>query len=334
MGVPPTAAGAGRPGSARVGSGRVGAERADALERAFGVLGRRCRRDWPIGPMTTYRVGGAAALFLEVEGEEDLALAAEAVGDSGLPVLVLGKGSNLLVCDRGFPGLALALGPAYSRIEVSAELVRAGGAVGLPVVARRTAAAGLTGMEWAVGVPGSVGGGVRMNAGGHGSDIRTRLQAARVVDLAQGTDQDLDVDALGLGYRQSALGPTEVVVRADFLLSAGERQAAEAEIAAIVRWRRQHQPGGSNAGSVFVNPEGDTAGRLVEAAGLKGHRLGTAQVSPKHANFIQADSHGMADDVAALVRLVQAGVAEAAGVWLRPELEMVGFPSLSTSSAD
>jgi UDP-N-acetylmuramate dehydrogenase len=298
------------------------------VEQAARVLGDRARRDVPIGPLTTYRVGGPAALFLEARDESDLAAAREAVAAGGVPVLVVGKGSNLLVADAGFPGLAVVLGEAFATVDVDGTRVRAGGAVALPVLARRTAAAGLTGFEWAVGVPGSVGGAVRMNAGGHGSDMAACTTRARVVDLAGELDGELDVAALRFGYRRSSITSTQVVVWADLALQRGDRERSEAELAEIVRWRREHQPGGQNAGSVFTNPPGDSAGRLVEAAGLKGFRVGSAHVSAKHANFIQADEGGSADDVLALVQEVQRRVEDRTGVRLEPELRLVGFEEL------
>src|SRR5947209_11263997 len=137
-----------------------------------------------IGPLTTYRVGGPAALLTEIDTEDDLRAVAAAVAESAVPVLLIGRGSNLLVADAGFPGLAVTLGGVFAELELAATRVRAGSAVSLPVLARRTAAAGLTGLEWAVGVPGSVGGAVRMNAGGHGSDISETVVSARLVALS------------------------------------------------------------------------------------------------------------------------------------------------------
>jgi UDP-N-acetylmuramate dehydrogenase len=298
---------------------------ADTVEAAAALLGPRARRGVPLGPLTTYRVGGPAALFVDVADDDDLAAVAAAVGATGVPVLVVGKGSNLLVADRGFPGLALRLGGRFEAVRIAGTTVHAGGAAALPVLARRTARAGLTGLEWAVGVPGSVGGAVRMNAGGHGSDVATTLVAARVVDLRTGAACDVPAEALGLGYRRSRLGPTDVVVQASFRLARGDRARSEAQIAEIVRWRRENQPGGQNAGSVFTNPPGDAAGRLIDAAGLKGLRIGTAEVSTKHANFIQADAGGSADDVRRLIAEVARRVEEATGVRLVPEVRMVGF---------
>jgi UDP-N-acetylmuramate dehydrogenase len=173
-----------------------------------------------------------------------------------------------------------------------------------------------------------MGGGVRMNAGGHGSDMAATLRWSRLFDLRTGLDRVVDAAGLGLGYRRSAVAAHEVVVEAGLELTAGDRSAAEVEIGEIVRWRRANQPGGQNAGSVFTNPAGDAAGRLIEAAGAKGLRVGTAQVSPKHANFVIADPGGRADDVYALMVEVRRLVAERCGVVLEPETHLVGFDPL------
>jgi len=296
------------------------------------ALGSLAVRDVPLGARTTYRVGGNAAVLVEAHHEDDLAAVHRALAAAGapVPVMVLGQGSNLLVADAGFPGLVVCLGTGFQRVEVRGLSVRAGGGAKLPVVARRTAKAGLHGLEWAVGVPGSVGGGLRMNAGGHGSDIAAVLSGQRLYDLARGAGSTGGPDGLALGYRTSALGPGDVVVWAEFTLVPGDRDRAEAAVAEIVRWRRAHQPGGSNAGSVFTNPDGDSAGRLVEAAGLKGLRMGTAAVSTKHANFVQADQGGSADDVWRLIEHVRTAVLERTGVALVPEVRTVGFGPLPT----
>jgi UDP-N-acetylmuramate dehydrogenase len=300
---------------------------AGAVDAAAAVLGPRARRHAPLGLLTTYRVGGPAALLFEARSEADLAAARQAVATSGLPVLVVGRGSNLLVSDAGFGGLAVVLGDGLDHIDVDRGRgrARAGAAASLPVLARRSAAAGLAGLEWGVGVPGSVGGAVRMNAGGHGSDISRSLCRFRFVDLAGGEDGEFGPERLRYRYRSSTVAPHHVVVWAEFALEPGDRQASQAEIADIVRWRREHQPGGQNAGSVFTNPPGDSAGRLIDAAGLKGFRLGSAHVSARHANFFQADEGGSADDVAALIREVRRMVEAETGVHLEVELRLIGF---------
>jgi UDP-N-acetylmuramate dehydrogenase len=294
-----------------------------ALERAARVLGERARRDWPLGPLTTYRVGGKAAVFVEAGSLDDLRAVHCALSEAPLPLLVLGRGSNLLVGDSGFAGIVVALGGGFSWLEIEGEVLRAGGAASYPVVARRSARAGLRGMEWAVGVPGSVGGGVRMNAGGHGSSTAEILRTATVFDLATGELAELASSELELSYRHSSIRAEQVVTEASFRLRPGDSAEAELELASIVRWRRENQPGGQNAGSVFTNPPDDSAGRLVEAAGLKGHRVGSAAVSAKHANFIQADSGGSADDVIRLIGEVRRIVAERTGVLLDLEVRVV-----------
>jgi UDP-N-acetylmuramate dehydrogenase len=313
-----------------------------AVEAAAAVLGDRARREVPLGPLTTYGVGGPAALLLEGVGPDDLGLARRAVAASGVPVLVVGRGSNLLVSDRGFRGLAITLGEFFTQLHPGDghgdvdghRVVGAGAALSLPVLARRTAALGMRGLEWAVGVPGSVGGAVRMNAGGHGSDVKAGLVRAWVFDLGGGADEggrEMAAADLGLGYRRSGLGPLQVVVAAEFSVTAGDRAEAEAEIAEIVRWRREHQPGGANAGSVFANPDGDSAGRLIDAAGLRGHRRGSAFVSPKHANFVQVDPGGSADDVRALIEEVRTVVEKRSGVTLELENRLIGFDDTPSS---
>ena len=296
--------------------------RLEAVVQALGPLGRR---DAPLGARTTYRVGGVAGVGAEPADEEQLLAVAAAVAGSGLPILVVGRGSNLLVSDAGFPGLAIFVGDAFGDLDVDGTVLVAGGGVSLPVAARRSAAAGLRGFEWAVGVPGSVGGAVRMNAGGHGSDIAAHLVQVRVVDVAAASVAWRPAAALDLGYRRSNLRPTDVVVRAELRCEKGVRAEAEARISEIVRWRRTNQPGGQNAGSVFTNPPGDHAGRLIEEAGLKGARRGTAEVSPKHANFIQADEGGSADDVKALMDEVRDTVLARSGVALHTEIRLIGF---------
>ena len=288
-------------------------------------LGDLARPMVPLGPFTTYRVGGPAALFVEVTGDDVLAAVGAAVAASGVDVLVVGNGSNLLVAEAGFPGLAIRLGDAYAGIEVTGTEVTAGGAALLPVVARQSVKAGLTGFEWAVGVPGSIGGAVRMNAGGHGSDMAASLVGVRVFDCGTGEDETVPASALELGYRCSAIRPEQVVLHAVLGLAQDDAGTGPDTLSEIVRWRRANQPGGQNAGSVFTNPAGDSAGRLIDAAGCKGLRRGTAEVSPKHANFIQADAGGSADDVHAVMVAVRDAVESATGVRLHPETRLVGF---------
>jgi len=304
----------------------------DAVARVLAVrLPGRVERNVPFAELTTYRIGGPAHVLVRARSVDDVievgaVLAHEA---KPVPVLVVGRGSNLLVADAGFAGVALHLGGELESLEVrddeGAGTVGAGGGVALPVLARRSAAKGWTGLEFFVGIPGSVGGAVRMNAGGHGCDTAHVLRDALVVSLGEPEPRWWSTADLAFDYRRSALGPGHVVVGAVFGVGADDPGACEARVAEIVRWRREHQPGGSNAGSVFTNPPGDAAGRLIEACGLKGLRVGGASVSEKHANFFQADPGSSAADVAGLVAEVRRRVADATGIDLVPELRMVGF---------
>ena len=290
--------------------------------------------------LNTYRVGGPVAVLVRVHDVDALATVAAAARMYQPRLLVIGRGSNLLVSDAGFSGLVVVLEGDFETIDVpgagenESPAVRAGGAVPLPVLARRAAAGGLAGLEFYVGIPGSVGGAVRMNAGGHGRETAEVLRRAWVLDLldaeAPPTALEREVGDLELDYRHSNLRPSEVVTAAEFTVTRDDPAACEARVAEIVRWRREHQPGGQNAGSVFRNPPGDSAGRLIDAAGLKGLRVGGAVVSEKHANFFQADAGATARDVLDLVAEVQRRVAKASGVELVPELHVVGDDARET----
>lgn len=309
------------------------------------VLGERLRRGVALAPLTTYRVGGPAALFVDATTIDDLAAIAEARRATGVPVIVVGRGSNMLVADTGFAGVAISIADLANHIVLPIDpgrstehVVAAGGGVALPVLARRTAAAGLTGFEWAVGVPGSIGGAVRMNAGGHGSDMAECLVDVRVFDMDDpaGGLVTLAVESLGLRFRASSLAPAHIVFEARLRLRPGDRERAETAIADIVHWRREHQPGGQNCGSVFVNPvPGEvTAGGLIDRLGLRGFRIGSAYVSEKHANFIQGTEGGSAADVRSVIEEVRHRVAAETGYRLRSEVRLVGFDDADPMSFD
>jgi UDP-N-acetylmuramate dehydrogenase len=296
------------------------------IERLMDDVGDKIAVDVPMGALTTYRVGGRAAAMVVVDDHETLSAVAAAVAGTGIPVMTLGRGSNMLVADRGFDGLVVHMAGDYAAINVVDEtIVIAGAAAKLPVVARTTVGYGLTGFEWAVGVPGSIGGAVRMNAGGHGADMKDALLDADVVDFAAGERRIVPAEELQLSYRHSALRTDELVVGCRLSLSPGDERKGKAEMAEIVQWRRDNQPGGQNAGSVFTNPDGESAGRLIDTAGGKGLRVGTAEVSAKHANFIQADEGGTAADVLRVMIEARTLVEFAHGVVLQPETHLVGF---------
>lgn len=279
-----------------------------------------------MGPMTTYKSGGPARLYAEVADRDDL----DEVIAAGLTrrhqVLVLGRGSNLVVADSGFDGLVIRLGRRFTQIEVESEEVRAGAMAPLPRLARSSVDAGLTGLEFFVGIPGSVGGAVRQNAGCFGTETRDRLIHAHVVDITTGAERTASPDELAMSYRHSNIGPTDLVVGARFGGEQGDEEESRAKLREITRWRRDHQPGGTlNAGSVFKNPPHVSAGELIDSLGMKGLGVGDVRVSPKHANFFVAGPNATSADIRRLVDLVKSRVFEATGTKLEPEIQFVGF---------
>lgn len=282
--------------------------------------------DVPLGPYTTYKSGGPARYLAEVPDTESLnELVASGVA-ADMPVLVLGRGSNLVVSDAGFDGLVIRLGPSFGGVEVDGTEVRAGGAAPLAQVARSSVDAGLTGLEFFIGVPGSVGGAVRQNAGCFGTETRDRLIEASIVDLRDGMVGRFGPDDLELSYRHSNVTSTRVVLGATFGSWHGDADTGRAELRRITRWRRDNQPGGTfNAGSVFKNPTGATAGEIIDSLGLKGMRVGDVAVSEKHANFFVAGSSATSEDIRKLVVAVKDRVFEETGTMLDEEIQFVGF---------
>ena len=280
----------------------------------------------PLGPYTTYKAGGPARFMTEVKDVAALMGLVEAGVATDLPILVLGRGSNLVVADAGFRGLVIRLGSEFARVEVEGARVRAGGAAPLAHVARSSVDGGLAGLEFFVGVPGSVGGAVRQNAGCFGTETRDRLITASIIDVTDGLSREAGPDDLEMSYRHSNVGSTQIVVDALFQATPGDGHSGRAELRRITRWRRDNQPGGTfNAGSVFKNPPGATAGEIIDSLGLKGLAVGDVSVSPKHANFFVAGPGATSDDIRRLVHEVKDRVLEETGTMLEPEIQFVGF---------
>lgn len=301
-------------------SDAIASLRAELHSEFSGVL----EAGYSLAEMTTYGIGGNAALFAEPSSERDLVLLKAALAGTGIPKTVLGRGSNVLISDSGFDGVVIRLGSGFRWSRQMPFGAASGGASPLPSFSRWCSERGLAGIEFGVGIPASVGGAVRMNAGGHGREIKDVLRSVRVVDL-EGEDRVLDAGDLEFGYRTSSLPATAIVVEASFDLVAGDPSVLRSELASITRWRRENQPGGAgNAGSIFKNPRGDSAGRLIDAAELKGLRVGGAEVSQKHANFFIAGEGATASDIAALIGAVRKSVYEKFGVELKPEIRLVG----------
>ena len=307
-----------------------------ALIAEMASAGLDVHSDRPLAPLTTYGVGGNGACVVKVSSSEQaIAVSEVLLRHPGVETLVMGRGSNLLIADEGFDGVVVVMSPSSTEnaVAVDGDIVEAGGAMLMPVLARRSVGAGRGGLEWCVGIPGTVGGAVRMNAGGHGADMASSVVDATVLSLRTGQIVRVSAEQLGFYFRGSALSNNHVVLSVRMKTSTQETSAGTAEINAVVSWRREHQPGGRNAGSVFVNPgAGDeSAGALIDSAGLRGFAIGAVSVSDKHANFIQAAEGSTAADIAAVMAHVQSTVEQVHGIRIYSEVCLVGFsPDLMT----
>jgi len=296
------------------------------LDELRDACGGDIRGDASVAELTTLRVGGPVRVLVTAESDDDLAAVGRGVATHDVPWLVVGRGSNLLVSDDGWPGVVVTLGRGFRDVRFDGERVRAGAAEPLPSLAIRIADAGLGGFAWAAAVPGSLGGAVRMNAGAHGGDMSQALVEVDLFRLRHGVRETWPLAQLGLSYRHSELPDDAVVVSATLQLHSASTDEIRDEIAEIRQWRRDHQPlNEPNCGSVFTNPQGESAGRLVETAGAKGLSIGGATVSTTHANFIVTTPGATATDVVRLIDEVRRRVAEVHGVDLVPEVQMRGF---------
>ncbi len=299
----------------------AGLERLDELARERAI---ELRSDVPLGPLTTLRVGGPADRLAAPASVADLVAAVGLASDAGVPAFILGKGSDLVVADAGIRGLVIR--PRADAVAIDETEVRAEAGASMTALAKRCAADGLAGFAWGISIPGSVGGAVWANAGAHGGEMAQVLREVVVLEPGSDVPRRLRPEDCGFGYRQSRFkGGGEIVLAATLALATGDPEVVRAEMDGYQAHRRATQPlADQNAGSVFRNPPGDHAGRLIEAAGLKGQRLGSARVSELHANFIVTDRGGRAADVRSLGDHVRATVADRFGVELRYEIEFVG----------
>jgi UDP-N-acetylenolpyruvoylglucosamine reductase len=286
------------------------------------------RRDFPLARLTTVRTGGAADWFARPVDEDELVATLEWADAEGLPVGVIGSGSNLLVADAGFRGLVLKLDGELAAIEREGERVVCGGGYRFPSAAAKTAGWGLSGLEFGVNIPGTAGGAVRMNANAYGGELARVLEWVDVC-TPQGIDRR-EPEQLGFEYRRSNLKPGEVVARASFHLRPADPDEIRATLAEMRERRREAQPSGIKTfGSTFKNPEderaeGKSAGQLLEAAGCRGLRQGGARFSEKHANFVENDRDATTADVLALMAEGRRRVHERFGVELEPEVQVLG----------
>lgn len=297
--------------------------RAEAILRA--ACGDRLRTSFPMAPLTTFRIGGAAALYLEPESDADLVAVAQAVSQDDLPYVVIGKGSNVLVSDRGFDGLVLRLGRGYRWVARDGLRLTAGGSMPLPALAGVALRHALDGLAFGVAIPATLGGAVKMNAGAHGGQMADVLLDVEVFRLEEGRMDRVPATQAGFSYRHSELPSDAVVTGAEFQLRSGDPVTIRAAMDEARAWRRRTQPlAEPNCGSVFKNPVDGHAAPLIEQAGMKGARVGSVQVSTKHANFIVADEGAHAEDVLALIDLVRRTVESRTGVVLEPEVRLIG----------
>lgn len=294
-------------------------------------LQARAKRNEPLAKHTTARIGGPADMLIEARTTDELIGLARRAEEMGLPYIVIGGGANILVSDYGVRGLVIVSRAREIKFDVRGAKARVDvdSGVMLTTLARDCIERGLAGMEWAVNVPGTVGGAVVGNAGAHGADIASNLDLARVMRRGYAPEY-WTPRQLQFGYRTSALkrfAPADrpVVLAATFELRIDYRANLERRANELIAKRKATQPPGASLGSMFKNPEGDYAGRLVEAAGLKGRRIGGAMISDKHANFfVNASGDARAEDVKALIDLAHAEVLSAFGVDLELEVELVG----------
>jgi UDP-N-acetylmuramate dehydrogenase len=283
------------------------------------------RSEFSLAPLTTFRIGGPARLFLEPESTPDLEAVSRAVTKTGLAWTVIGKGSNILVSDRGFDGLVLRLGKAFRWTGRDGTTLTAGGSMPVPALAGVAATHRLTGLEFGVAIPASLGGSVRMNAGAHGRAIGDAVSEVQVFLISEGIVRHIPAEEAGFAYRRSGFPTDAVVIGATLSLAPGEDASIREHMNEAREWRRATQPlAEPNCGSVFKNPPDDHAARLIEAAGAKGLAVGGVHVSAKHANFIVAKPGARADDVIQLIEAVKDRVREASGIELEREVRFVG----------
>ncbi len=289
------------------------------------ALGSRARTDASLAPHTTFRVGGPAELFVEARTIDDLVNYVRLARQHGVSFFILGNGSNLLVRDGGVRGLVIENHCDRFSLDATAAILTAESGASLPGIANRLARQGWSGLEWAIGVPGTMGGAVVGNAGAHGGSIADNLVAVTILDV-DGARRRLPETDCAFDYRTSRFkrDPREVVLSAEFAMQRDDPPACIARMNAYTEHRRRTQPTEPSVGSMFKNPPGDYAGRLIEQAGLKGTRVGNAEVSRVHANFFVNLGGATARDVMRLVEIAQSAVREKFGVELELEIEVVG----------
>lgn len=298
--------------------------RADLQKALSHKLGKRAEFGRALAPLTTWRVGGPAWCLCTVRTAGEAEFTAQACAEAGVVLRALGRGSNLLVSDGGFDGVMLRLSGSLAKLKLDRGRMQAGGGAALIACVKLAARRGLGGLEWAAGMPASLGGAVATNAGAAGSEMAALTETVSLL-LPGGEVKDIPGPELGAGYRRRELPLGALVLGAGLRLKKSEPATVAAKTQAALAKRRASQPlAARTAGSVFKNPPGDYAGRLIEAAGLKGQSIGGAMVSPRHANFIENRGSATAADILALMNLMAQRVRQRFAVELEPEVEVIG----------
>ena len=279
----------------------------------------------PMHKHTTFRVGGPAEVFVTVENKEQLEKIIKYLNLVERPYFILGNGSNLLVGDKGYRGVIIRLGGEFNTLKTEGTLLTAGASVLLSAAAREAMENGLTGMEFASGLPGSIGGGVKMNAGAYDGEMRQIVESVQVM-YKDGSILDLDNETMEFGYRNSVIkNRPYVVLQVSLRLQPGNREEILARMNELAARRKEKQPlEFASAGSTFKRPDGYFAGKLIMDSGLRGARIGGAQISEKHCGFVINDGTATAADIAELIQEVSETVKEKFGVTLEPEVILLG----------
>ena len=287
-------------------------------------LGCGVKRGEPLAGHTTFRIGGACDVMITPDSVESLSRLVLLAREYGVRTLVLGKGSNMLCADEGFRGAVLLIGKPLDNISVEGDIIRAGAGAPLILVCLAAFEAGLSGLEFAYGIPGTIGGGVYMNAGAYGGEMKDVLTSVTVIDR-EGKLRTYGADELDLSYRHSRFcGSDDIIVSAEMRLTRGEKSDIEARMDDFMTRRKDKQPlNFPSAGSTFKRPEGDFAGRLIQESGLRGYTVGGAQVSEKHCGFVVNKGGATCADVMAVIEHVRKTVQEKTGVLLECEVKII-----------
>ncbi len=297
------------------------------LEKLCRTVGEQgVKRDEPMKKHTTFRIGGPADIFVTPEDESQFLAAVRLCRQEGMPYYILGNGSNLLVSDSGYRGAVIETEKALSRLEADGETLKAGAGILLSALAKEALRLSLTGLESASGIPGTLGGGVVMNAGAYGFELKDVLESVRLLDR-EGNVRTVPAGELKLGYRYSTIPETgSIVLEAALRLKKGDPEAIRARMEELAAQRKSKQPlEYPSAGSTFKRPEGYFAGKLIDDAGLRGFQVGGAQVSEKHCGFVINRGDATAEDVMELCRQVQEKVFQKFGVRMDMEIRKLGM---------